>query len=116
PFLDQMYKGGLSMSEVTKALKDSTDYYSLLVKTEIAYAGRMAQGDTPVAMKGLEVMLRQKSSELYVTTINGLHEEAPPVRFKCIQKLSPQELYYLIVLNEPTIYTSSYVYVYKRIF
>lgn len=116
PFLDQMYKGGLSMNDVTKALKDSTDYYSLLVKTEIAYAGRMAKGDTPVAMKGLEIMLRQKSSELYVTTINGLHEETPPVRFKCIQKLSPEELYYLIVLNEPTIYTSSYVYVYKRIF
>jgi hypothetical protein len=47
-------------------------------------------------MKGLEVMLRQKSSELYVTTINGLHEEPAPVRFKCIQKLSPEELYYLV--------------------
>jgi hypothetical protein len=111
-----MHSGGLTMGEVSKALKDSNEYYSLLVKTEIAYAGRMAQGDTPVAMKGLDVMLRQKSSELYVTTINGLHEEPAPVRFKSIQKLTPEELYYLIVMNEPTIYTSSYVYVYKRIF
>lgn len=116
PFLDQMHSGGLTMGEVSKALKDSNEYYSLLVKTEIAYAGRVAQGDTPVAMKGLDVMLRQKSSELYVTTINGLHEEPAPVRFKSIQKLTPEELYYLIVMNEPTIYTSSYVYVYKRIF
>ena len=116
PFLDQMHSGGLTMGEVSKALKDSNEYYSLLVKTEIAYAGRVAQGDTPVAMKGLDVMLRQKSSELYVTTINGLHEEPAAVRFKSIQKLTPEELYYLIVMNEPTIYTSSYVYVYKRIF
>jgi hypothetical protein len=116
PFLDYMYSGGLSMDEVSKSLRDSTDYYRLLVKTEIAYAGRMTKGDTPVAMRGLEVMLRQKSSELYVTTINGLHESPAPVRFKSIQALAPEELYYLVVMNEPTIYTSSYVYVYKRIF
>jgi hypothetical protein len=116
PFLDYMYTGGITMSDVSKALRDSTDYYSLLVKTEISYAGRIARGDTPVAMKGLEVMLRQKSSELYVTTINGLHEEPPAIRFRSIQKLTPEELYYLVVMNESTIYTSSYIYVYKRIF
>jgi hypothetical protein len=116
PFLDFVYTGGLTMADVSKALADSNDYYSLLVKTEVAYARRVANGDTPVAMKGLEVMLRQKSSELYVTTINGLHEALPPIRFKSIQKLTPEELYYLIVLNESTIYTSSYIYVYKRIF
>lgn len=116
PFLDHMYTGGVSMDEVAKALKDSTDYYRLLVKTEIAYAGRVAKGDTPVAMKALEVMLRQKSSDLYVTTINGLHDAPNAIRFRCIQGLSPEELYYLVVMNEPTIYTSSYVYVYNRIF
>ncbi len=116
PFLDQMSSGVLPMSEVSKALKDSTDYYKLLVQTEIAYAGRLAKGDMPVAMKGLEVMLRQKSSELYVTTINGLHEEPATIRFRSIQKLTPEELYYLVVMNEATIYTSSYVYVYQRIF
>lgn len=116
PFLDYIYSGGLKMSDVTRSLRDSTDYYTLLVKTQIAYAARMAKGDTPVATRGLEVMLRQKSSELYVTTINGLHESPPPVRFKSIQKLTPEELYYLVVMNEATIYTSSYIYVYKRIF
>jgi hypothetical protein len=28
PFLDYMYKGGITMSDVSQALKDSTDYYS----------------------------------------------------------------------------------------
>jgi hypothetical protein len=116
PFLDQMYSGAVSMEAVTKALKDSTDYYSLLVKTQVAYSARIAKGDTPVAMKGLEVMLRQKSSELYVTTINGLHDSPAAIRFRCIQSLSPEELYYLVVMNETTIYTSSYMYVYNRIF
>lgn len=116
PFLDRMYQGTLSADEVAKALRDPEDYYKLLVNTEIAYASRLATGDTPVAMKALDVMLRQKSSELYVTTINGLHDSPNAIRFRSIQGLSPEELYYLIVLNEPTIYTSSYVYVYNRIF
>ncbi|MES2645617.1 MAG: hypothetical protein V4717_01985 [Bacteroidota bacterium] len=116
PFLDQMNSGAVSMDAVAKALKDSTNYYSLLVKTQVAYAARLAKGDTPVAMKGLEVMLRQKSSELFVTTINGLHDSPAAIRFRSIQKLSPEELYYLVVMNETTIYTSSYMYVYNRIF
>ena len=116
PFLDRMNSGELSRDDVALALSDSAAYYKLLVQTQIAYAKKMAQGDTPVARKGLADMLAQKSYALYVNTINGLHESPPPIRFKKIQKLSPEELYYLVVMNEETIYTSSYIYVYKRIF
>lgn len=114
PFLDQISTGALSKTQVQKAIKDSTEYYRLLVATQIAYAGRMAKGDTPVVRKSLQEMLHVKSLEVYVNTINGLHDEAAPIRFKKIQGLTPQELYYLIVLNEAEIYTSSYMYVYNR--
>jgi hypothetical protein len=116
PFLDRISSGELSRTDVAKALEDSTAYFKLLVQTQIAYAARLAKGDTPVAMKGLSVMLALKSYALYVNTINGLHDSPNAIRFKVIQKLSPQELYYLIVMNEESIYTSSYVYVYNRIF
>ncbi|MCU0396399.1 MAG: hypothetical protein MUF29_10855 [Chitinophagaceae bacterium] len=59
-------------------------------------------------------MLHVKSLETYVNTINGLHDLPAPVRFRKIQGLNAQELYYLIVLNEAEIYTSSYMYVYQR--
>jgi hypothetical protein len=116
PFLDRMSSGELSRDEVAKAVSDSTDYYKLLVETQISYAGRVAKGDTPVVMKGLENMLRQKSYDLYVNTINGLHDSPNNIRFRKIQGLGPKELYYLVVMNESTIYTSSYMYVYNRIF
>lgn len=116
PFLDKMSKGELSSKTVAAAIADSAKYYSLLVKTQIDYAHRISLGDTPVVMKGLQTMLEIKSRETYVTTINGLHEEPAAIRFKKIQGLSAEELYYLMVMNEMEIYTSSYMYVYQRMF
>ncbi len=116
PFLDQMNSKELLWEDIAKALEDSSAYYKLLVKTQIRNAERMTKGDTPVATRGLQDMLRQKSYELYVNVINGLHDEPAAIRFRIIQKLTPEELYYLVVMNETTIYTSSYIYVYNRIF
>jgi hypothetical protein len=116
PFLDRLYSGELSMEDIAKARADSNKYYKLLVATEVQYAGRTLRGDMPFASKPLADMLKQKSSKLYVNTINGLHDYGASVRFRSIQRLTPEELYYLIVMNEETIYTSSYIYVYHRIY
>lgn len=116
PFLDQMSKGKLTRSEIETAVKDSASYYKLLVKTQVEYAGRMALGDTPVVTKGLQDMLHRKSMDLYVNTINGLHDSPAAIRFRKIQGLTIPELYYLIVMNEAEIYTSSYMYVYNRLY
>lgn len=97
-------------------MKDSTAYYKLLVKTQVDYAGLMAKGDTPVVTRALQDMLHRKSLEVYVNTINGLHDSPAPIRFRKIQDLNIQELYYLIALNEAEIYTSSYMYVYRRMY
>lgn len=114
PFIDQMVRGEITKADIQRAVRDSTVYYSLLVKGAVANAGRLLQGDTPVVIRSLNEMLHVKSLEVYVNTINGLHDEPAPIRFRKIQALNAQELYYLIVLNEAEIYTSSYMYVYNR--
>lgn len=116
PFLDALTSGTLTRGHIAEAIKDSSKYYSLLVKTQIDYAGRIQRGETLHGARNLTFMLKQKTMDVYVNTINGLHDFAAPIRFKSIQGLSPEELYYLIVLNEAEIYTSSYLYVYNRIF
>lgn len=116
PFLDPLAAGKLKQSDISEALKDSTKYYALLVKTQLENARRMIAGDTPIAQKSLQAMLKQKSNDLYVTVINGLHNSPDAIRFRSIQKLNVEELYYLIVLNEESIYTSSYKYVYYFMF
>lgn len=116
PFLDVMHQGILSWDDVGAAVRDPDKYYKLLVKTQLASLATVAGGGTATGTKGLTDMLKQKSYELYVNVINGLHDAPAGIRFRKIQKLEPEELYYLIVLNEETIYTSSYLYVYNRIF
>ncbi len=118
PFIDMLVSGKISFEDIDRVRENPINYYRLLVKTRIDYAGRMsgAARDTPMEMKSLTEMMAKKAKEEFVRTINGLHNSPDPVRFRSIEPLSAQELYYLCVLGEDEIYTSSYLGVYKRIF
>ena len=121
PFLDDIYRGNQSFESLQDAIDEnqnetSDKYYKALVKTQISYSERMLKGDTPMVYGALETRMRQKVRDPYVTDINGLHDEPDAIRFKRIEGLSPEELYYLAVYGETDIYTSSYLGVYKRIF
>lgn len=108
PFLDNVVNGKTTMAELEAAENDSVLYYRLLVKTRIDYVQRAINKDTAIAYAELEARLQQKASDVFVTTINGLHERPDAIRFKSIQPLTAQELYYLAVLTDGLIYTSSY--------
>ena len=114
PFLDEVMSGKQTIASISTMMGDSLQYYRLLVKTQISYAERLRQLDTPIANAELTRMLQRKAQEVYINQINALHDSPDPVRFKILEPLSPQELYYLIVLGEEVIYTSSYKGVYNR--
>lgn len=116
PFLDNLYKGKITMDEITKAKDDVYRYYRLLVNTKIDYAERLRNRDTPMATDALTKMLFQKAVRGFITEINGLHDEPDNIRMKKVEPLNAQELYYLCVMGENEIYTSSYLKVYERIF
>lgn len=114
PFLDEVVDGRIKTSDIDRAMADSLSYYKLLVATQVSYADRARRGDTPFAASEMPRMLKRKAEEVYINTINGLHDEPEAVRFRILEPLTPQELYYLIVMGEEVIYTSSYKGVYKR--
>lgn len=116
PFLDNLYKGKVTMEEVSSDMDNIYKYYRLLVNTKIDYAERMRNRDTPMAVQALTQMLKQKAVGEFIDEINGLHDEPDNIRMKKVEPLSPQELYYLCVMGETEIYTSSYLKVYERIF
>jgi hypothetical protein len=119
PFLDNLVKGRITTEEIDKVKGDELNYYRLLVRTRLDYAGRILppERDTPLEMNALTDMLMKKGKEIFVREINALHTvENPAIRFKILDPLTPAELYYLIVLSEDEIYTSSYLGVYERIF
>jgi hypothetical protein len=117
PFLDNLVKGKITMDDIDRVKGDNLNYYRLLVRTRQDYAARILEKDTPLEVNALTQMLAKKGKEVFVREINGLHTvENPAIRFKCLDPLTPVELYYLIVLSEDEIYTSSYLGVYDRIF
>ena len=119
PFLDNLLKGKISIEDIDKIKENELEYYRLLVKTRMDYAGRLLPParDTALEMDVLKQMLAKKGRDVFVNEINALHtQENPAIRFRILDPLTAEELYYLVVLNENEIYTSSYLGVYDRIF
>lgn len=108
PFLDNIVKGKLTLEDVDAAKNDPVKYFRLLVKTQMEYSERAAAGDTAIGHKSLVKKLEQKAKDDFVAKINGLHELPDAVRFRSIQPLTAEELYYVAVLTDGLIYTSSY--------
>jgi hypothetical protein len=119
PFLDNVLKGRITIADIDKVKENDVQYYRLMVNTRVDYARRLLPPtrDTAFEMRSLTDMMARKAKDYFIREINALHaNENENVRFKRLEGLTPQELYYLIVLGEDEIYTSSYLNVYKRIF
>lgn len=124
PFLDDLINGKQTLDNITRFAGtsdntyDSVGYYKLLVKTEESYYPRLVAGDTPIAMlgsDGLLDMLKRKAIQHFINPINELHENPnPSIRFHAIEPLEADDLYYMMVLGENDIYTSSYKYSFDR--
>ena len=119
PFLDNLLEGKITFEQIDKVKEDNVGYFRLMVNTRIEYARRLLPPvkDTATEMRALTRMMARKAREGFIRDINALHAvNDERIRFKKLEGLTPQELYYLIVLGEDEIYTSSYLNVYKRIF
>lgn len=108
-FLDNIVSGKLTYEQIDVAKNDSVLYYKLLVQTQMNYVERAMNKDTAFEYKALTARLEKKAKEDFVNTINGLHNENAEIRFRSIQTLSAEELYYLAVSSDGSIYTSSFV-------
>ena len=117
PFLDNLVNGKTTFAQIDEVKDNPVAYYRLMVNTRIDYAHRLLSKDTALEMKALTERMARTGKEYFIREINGLHTvEDDNVRFKRLEGLNAQELYYLAVLSEDEIYTSSYTRgVYPRI-
>jgi hypothetical protein len=112
PFLDELYTGKLSVDAITPLITEdqAENYYKLLVQTRINQVERKKLGVKLVAEQALLTRLKGRVMELYVNSINGLHQiERSSIRFKKLEHLTAVELYYIAVLGADELYTSSFV-------
>ena len=109
PFLDNIVNDKMTIEEIDSVKNDSLLYYRLLVKTQLDYVQRAVNKDTAFEYRSLNERLVKKAQESFVNVINGLHTEPSEFRFRSIQNLTAEELYYLAVSSDGSMYTSSFV-------
>jgi hypothetical protein len=109
PFIDNILKGIQKPEEIIAVKDDGVKYYKLLVKTRMDYVQRSLDGEKILEIESLTKMLEKKAQEIFIKEINDLHEKPDAVRFKILQQLNANELYYLVIAGERDMYTSSYV-------
>ncbi|MBX2922429.1 MAG: hypothetical protein KF746_09580 [Chitinophagaceae bacterium] len=114
PFLDELVSGRLTLEDIFNVMDDNLKYYRMLVHIQTSYTERLIKRDTPLAYDKLVAKLQDRAKNVFIEQINALHDSPDNVRFKILDQLTPQELYYLIVLGEDVIYTSSYKGVFNR--
>jgi len=105
PFLSDIYKKRKTVAEIDHIAADPDLYYKNLVRLKLE--NESLGGDTytdELRFRGLK----------YVRTMNDLHEAADPVRFRCIDGFTPEELYFLMVYGQDEIYTSSFLGTFRR--
>ena len=110
PFVDNILRGRVTLEQIDSVKEDTLQYYRLLVQTQMDYVARAIKGDTALEYRALGRRLEDKARANFVTLINALHSEKDlQVRFRILQSLTAEELYYLAVSSDGTIYTSSFV-------
>ena len=105
PFLNDIYTGNKTVAQVDAITADDDLFYQNLVRLKLENV--QLGGDTytdELAYRGLK----------YVRDMNDLHEEKDPIRFKGIDGLSPEVLYFIMVYGQDEIYTSSFLGTFNR--
>ncbi len=110
PFLDAIMAKKLSIDEIKNSINDYESYFKLLIKTQGFYELLKQEGKNVFSYDALLDKIKAKAIENYITPINALHEENNlSIRFDKIKNLAPQDLYFVTIMGEEEIYTSSFI-------
>jgi len=104
-FISDIHNGRLTIAEIDNITANEDLFYKNLVRLKL-------QGDSLGGATYTDE-LRYRGLK-YVTEMNRLHEAQDPVRFKCIDGFTPEELYFLTVYGQDQIYTSSFIGTFNR--
>ncbi|HTN18689.1 MAG TPA: hypothetical protein VL092_13450 [Chitinophagaceae bacterium] len=106
-FLNDIYNGKMTIAEADRITSNSDSFFKNLVRLRME---KQELGNTSINSE-----LEYRALRDYVRIMDELHEKPEAVRFKCIENLSPEAIYYIIVYGQDEIYTSSFTGAFKRL-
>jgi hypothetical protein len=105
-FLNDIHNGKMTIAEADRITDDQDLFFKNLVRLKMekqTLGGSSVDGE-----------LEYRALRDYVRIMDELHDKPEAVRFKCIEALSPEAIYYIIVYGQEEIYTSSFTGAFKR--
>lgn len=107
-FISDIFNQRLTIAEIDRITGDENLFFKNLVRLKL-------QGDT-LGGTTYSDELEYRVNSIYVRRMNELHEvNDPKIRFKVLDGLSPEELYFVIVYGQDQIYTSSFIGTFTRL-
>ena len=102
---DVLYKRK-TIAQIDAITDDADQFFKNLVRLRVANdsIGRVSYTQE-LAIRSLK----------YIREMNELHEAADITRFKCLDGMTANELYYIMVYGQDEIYTSSFLGTFKRL-
>lgn len=108
PFFRDVAAGKKTVADIDKIASNEDTYFKALVELRIQSAAEHNAINNPADPFVLQ-------SLNYVRTMNDLHEKPDPVRFRVLDGLTPEHIYYILVNGQDELYTSSYVGAFNRL-
>jgi hypothetical protein len=116
PFVIQLSEKQLTFADIDKARTQPSLYFKMLVDAEISNRAKIRPGEISLYTEPTRKYLKIFAIQFFINIINCLHEE--PIehdRYFVLDGLRKQDLYYIITSGESELYTSSYLYIYKKL-
>ena len=116
PFAGLLSQNKITLATIDEARKVPSNYFKLMVDAELINQSMTVAGSVPVYRMPLRQYLKNYALHFYTDVINSLHEEpSEKARYFVLDDLRPQDLYFVLIGSENDIYTSSYLYTYKKL-
>ena len=105
-FLSDLYYNRKTIEEIDNITDSADSYFENLI--------RLRMNNDSLARDIYMQYLSLKALK-YIREMNELHESTDAVRFKCLEKLNITDMYYVIVMGQEEIYTSSFLGTFRRL-
>ncbi len=106
-FVEELIKEKTTIKELNKITENQDEYFKKMIEMRQVYFASDLR-------KMYDRELVHEASR-YVTSMNELHASGESIRFKCVDKLSATEVYYVMVYGSDDLYTSSFLGCYNRL-
>ena len=116
PFVGQLTEQKITLAEIDKMRAQPSLYFKSIVDIELANQEKILAGAVPIYAVATQKYVKDYAKLFFTDIINSLHEESnEKIRYAVLEDLRPQDMYFIITTGEDELFTSSYLYTYKKL-